>query len=254
MGLNESDNSKRKIYLNIVGGEIARRFTEHQFEGDKQITTTRDIKDDDGNVTKTIIERTYKSISGVITNADIDKSGGYGAMLVFTIMSDGEEYTLSVTLDSGYGRAILKKLPNVNADKEIEFTPFNFDSQDQMNKNGDPKKIVGVNLFQKDCGWEKDKVPYKWTAESPGNLPKWKQSETTGKWDNTEELEFLGQHFKQWAKGVGGVVPASQEAPDAGDPNDVLSQEIAHAESKEIPDLNESEVSDNQDDTNDLPF
>jgi len=206
MGLNDNKSSGgNKIYLNIVNGKITRRFKEHlPEENGKPVTFAREIKDKNtGQVIKTVIERYHDSIDGIISDAVIDTSGDFGAMLVFTINSD-EAYTLSVPLDSSYGRAIMKKIPNVDPNKEVEFAPFNFESKDEI-KNGKPKKIVGCNIFQKNCGWDKDKVPLKWDKNNPGNLPSWKYSETTGKWDNTEELEFLGAHFMRWAKNVGAI-------------------------------------------------
>ena len=200
MGLNNSQNSnKNTTFLNIVGGKITRRYKEHQEVGGKQVTFSREIKDKNtGEVIKTVIERSYDSISGLVQSADIDASGSYGAMLIFKII-DGEEYTLSVPLDSSYGIAIMKKSPNIDPSIEIQFSPFNFESKDEV-KNGKPKKIVGCNLFQNG-----EKIMNAWTQENPGSLPAWKQSKTTGKWDNTDFLEFLGGHFRKWASQIGDV-------------------------------------------------
>lgn len=263
MGLNNDNHENgNKIYLNIVGGKITRRVKEHlPEENGKQVTFSREIKDKDGNVIKTVIERRYKSIDGLVTNAIIDITGAYGAMLVFTIMSD-EEYTLSVPLDSSYGRAVMKRIPNIDPNKEMEFKPFNFNHETEM-KNGEPKKIVGCNLFQKDCDWKDDKVLPKWTKEEPGSLPQWKKSETTGKWDNTEELEFLGAHFLQWASKIGGintessVIDKVKEGFDAVEDPDALALEKQYAEEQaaktEAPAPVEPPVQ-NDGEFQDLPF
>lgn len=199
MGLNNNQrNHTPTIYLNIVGGKITRRYKEHQpEENGAPVTFSRDIKDKNtGQVVKTVIERYYDEIEGHIQEAKIDTEGSFGSTLVFKIVDD-EEYTLTIPLDSSYGIAIMKKIPNINPASPVTFAPFNFESKDQMDNSGNPKKIVGCNLFQNNT-----KIEPKWTSENPGSLPKWKKSETTGKWDNTEFLEFLGGHFKQWAKNV----------------------------------------------------
>lgn len=252
MGLNNNQsNNINKIYLNIVGGKITRRYKEHQpEENGKPVTFSREIKDKNtGEVIKTVIERSYDSISGLVQSAEIDASGSFGAMLVFKII-DGEEYTLSVPLDSSYGIAIMKKVPNLDSSAEITFSPFNFESKDQI-KNGEPKKIVGCNLFQNG-----EKIMPAWTQEKPGSLPQWKQSETTGKWDNTDFLEFLGGHFKQWASKIGGVptddnVNQLAEAMGAENPME-MEQEFAQrkaAESETPP-----PTSENNTPIDDLPF
>ena len=254
MGLNNSQSDKaNKTYLNIVGGKITRRFKTHlPEEKGKQITFNREIKDKEGNVVRTVIERYYDSLDGIITNAEIDKTGDYGAMLIFNIISD-EEYTLSIPLDSSYGRSILKRIPNIDPNKNIEFSPYNFESKDEV-KNGKPKKIVGCNVYQQDCGWDKDKVPMKWTLENPGSLPKWKQSEATGKWDNTEELEFLAKHFVQWATNVGGVEPELERLAEAIDAEpEIMEMEKEFALEQEKKAEAKQQPQD-ENDVADLPF
>lgn len=256
MGLNDKPKNAKKIYLNIVAGKITRRLKEHLPDVDgKQISFNRDIKDDDGNVKKTVIERYHDTLDGLITNAEIDKTGDFGAMLVFTVQSD-EEYTLSVPLDSSYGRGIMKRIPNIDPNKELEFAPYSFESKDEM-KNGKPKKYVGCNIFQKDCGWEKDKVPMKWTIEEPGSLPKWEQSEATGKWNNTKELEFLAKHFVQWAKKVGAIETPVEKLADAIDAEpEIMEMEKKFAEEQAAKKEGVADPipEENTGDVDDLPF
>lgn len=63
-----------------------------------------------------------------------------------------------------------------------------------MKDKVDPaKKIVGMFLYQKDCGWEKNKVPFYYTKEEPNGWPEMVQIKRKGKveWDDTEQLEFI---------------------------------------------------------------
>ena len=142
MGLNDPKHSN-KIYLNIVGGRIAQRFKDHQFDGDKQLTEEREIINKQTNeIDKVVKERYYQSIDGLITNAELDKTGDYGARLVFTILDDGVEYTLQITADSSYGRAVMLRIPNVDPNKPVTFNPYNFENKD----NG--KMQTGVTIYQ----------------------------------------------------------------------------------------------------------
>lgn len=248
MGLNNNQsNNSNKTYLNIVGGKITRRYKEHlPEENGKPVTFSREIKDkNSGQVIKTVIERYYDSIDGIVINAEIDTTGNFGAMLVFTLL-DGEEFLLSIPLDSSYGVAIMKKLPNVDPNKVVTFSPFSFESKDEM-KNGEPKKIVGCNLFQENSGWNKDKVPPKWTQENQGSLPQWVKSETTGKWDNTAQLDFLGGHFRQWAKGIGGV-------PTNDSVEDPMEMERRFAEEQAAKSQAKTETPSGDGPVEDLPF
>lgn len=249
MGLNNNQsNNANNIYLTIVGGKITRKFKEHLPEQNgKPVTFERGLKDKNGEVYKTVIEQYYDSISGYVTKAVIDTAGDYGATLKFTLQDD-EEYILSISLDSSYGIAIMKKIPNINPNKEIEFSPFSFDSPDEL-KNGKPKKIVGCNVYQKDCGWNKDKVPYKWDKENPGSLPQWVKSETTGKWDNTAQLDFLGSHFRKWAEGVGAVVVHDSEQ----DPME-MERQFAEEQAAKSAAKQDQGMSNTEDDPDKLPF
>jgi len=256
MGLNNNQsNNSNKIYLNIVGGKITRRYKEHQpEENGKPVTFEREIKDKKtGEVIKTVIERSYDSIDGTLQSASIDSSGSFGAMLVFNMIDNGEEFTLSLPLDSSYGRAILLRVPNIDPNKAIEFSPFNFESDTEM-KDGKPKKIVGCNIFQKDCGWDKDKIPAKWTKDNPGSLPQWVRSETTGKWDSTAQLEFLGKHFLQWASKIGGI-PTDDSVSQLAEAMDANPVEMEQQFAQEQADRADTPppVSEN-DKPDDLPF
>lgn len=229
MGLNSS-NSESKIYLNIVGGKISRRFKEHQTENGKQVTIEREIKDKEtGAVIKTVIERHYDSIDAYITGASIDKEGKFGIMLVFELTEGDENFTLQFPLDSNYGRSILYRVPKLDPTRKVVFKPYNFESKEEMNNNGKPKKIVGVNLFYLE-GQVEEKIMPVWTKENPGKLPAWEQKEgKLGKveWDNTKQINFLAKHFEAWAAKIKPFEPTGLKAEVDMDGD--LSQEVEFA-------------------------
>jgi hypothetical protein len=256
MGLNDPKSSN-KLYLNIVGGRIAQRFKEHQFDGDKQLTEEREIiNKQTKEVEKVVKERYYESIDGLITNAELDKTGDFGARLVFTILDEGIEYTLQISADSSYGRAVMLRIPNVDPSKPATFNPYNFENKENN------KMQTGVTIYQKGCDWEKDKVPYRWTKDNPGSLPSWEEVDKMGKkeWDSTKQLNFLAAHFEQWAKSVGAIVTSTptdfteqpQEDPDVlAMEKEFAEDQAKKAEEKTQPSQN---VDPNVGEVDDLPF
>lgn len=194
MGLNETNNFQ-KIFLNIVGGKITRRFNEHQFLDEKQITIEREIFDDKNELVETKIEKYYDSISGIITKAK-SHIGQYGTTLSFTIISDEIEYVFQVKFNTSYGRSILMRLPNIDTDETVEFLPYNFESKTDF-KNGKAKKIVGVSVKQ----FNKKINPF-WTKDNPKDLPNWEKTTVAGqdKWNTDKQDEYLHDFFISWSE------------------------------------------------------
>ncbi|MDC1302265.1 hypothetical protein N8Z08_02075 [bacterium] len=266
MGVNKNKHTGG-IYYNIVNGEVARRFREHQFDSQKnQTTVDREITDDKGNVTKIVIEEQYESIDGIIVAAEINNEGNFGSVIRFTLADTdtGEQSIFSMPLDSSYGRSVLLRIPNIDPTKKVTFRPYSFESKDQVDKNNNPKKIVGVTVYQKDCGWDKSNVPAKWTKDNPGSLPQWEKKIVAGKekWNSDDQLNFLAQHFMQWANKIDGIVPEVKEAPKPqGVQMDAtpLEMEREFAErNAAVADLAESINADiqpeNENEVDDLPF
>lgn len=247
MGLNKSQNQEGKIFLNIVNGKITRRYKNHQKDGNgKQVTVEREIVNKKTKkVDKVVIEQYWDDIDGTLVSATIDTTGDYGANLVFEMNDDGENFLLQIPLDSSYGDTILKRIPNIATALRVKFVPYNFESKTELGNDGNPKKIIGCNVFQ-----EGVKIKPKWTKEEPGNLPKWIKSETTGKWNNTDYLEFLGKYFLQWAAKINNII-TPKSATEKLMEEDSLSMETEFAKRKaDGVDLNSSGLEEDSD----LPF
>ena len=194
----EEITSGNKTYLNIIGGRVAQRVKEHIIGNDgKRKTEERKITDDEGNVLRTVIERYYRGIGGVVQSVRVDTSGDYGATIVIDIMAKENLYVFTVQLDSSYGKSIMFKVPNIDFSKEVIFRPYNFESKDEVGKNGKPKKIVGISIVQKDDNGKEQKIEGFWTKEDPKDLPPLEKHEGVSgvKWNGDKRLDFLASQL-----------------------------------------------------------
>ncbi len=100
MGLKTAENENR-TYLNIIGGKLAVRLKSHIEENGKVVTEEREIRDKaTGEVLKTVIERYYQSLEGLITEAYIDPTGDYGSRIVIKMLDEGEEFIIQLPVES----------------------------------------------------------------------------------------------------------------------------------------------------------
>jgi len=81
-------------------------------------------------------ELVYTNLRGHINDISF-RDGDYGTQLMILI----DDITLAVSMNSKYADDILKKLPNVDFSKDVNFVPFAFDDD-----NGKEKK--GVTIYQ----------------------------------------------------------------------------------------------------------
>lgn len=203
MGLNERNDSN-KTYLSIIGGQLARRFEEHQEINGKVVTVEREIKDDDGNLIKTKIERYYESIDGIISSAVVNSEGDFGSRLVLDMVDGGEIFVVQISLESNYGRSFMLKCPNIDYTKPVTIRPYSFEDKDSG------KKQAGITVYQ--AGeWENDKVPSKWTKDEPGDMPPWEFTEIGGKkkWNSDKQTQFLVAEFLLWGNAI---IPVEEDA------------------------------------------
>lgn len=98
----------------------------------------RNYEDKEGNK-KTKHELIFDSVSGMITKISFE-DGDYGKNLNIELDGDG---VISLNTSSSFGEDVMKKLPNIDLNKEVEFKPFSF-------KDDKDKLIKGVTLIQDD--------------------------------------------------------------------------------------------------------
>jgi len=232
-------------YLSIIGGKVTQRVKEHQFNGDNQLTVERKIEDDNGNYVKTVIERHYGGIAGKLQKIEM-KDGNYGTTMEVRLSTENALYNLSIKLDSSYARSLMFRLNNIDPNLEVTLKPYNFTDNEQKNSKGEPKKIIGISVFQKDRGFEGDKVPMFWTKDEPGDLPPWEKKMVAGKakWNNDEQLDFLYKFTEKWSKDNLETLTFEQPKMDASQ----MPLEQSHAKKMVEANL----PSDDEDD--DLPF
>lgn len=194
MGLKTAENENR-TYLNIIGGKLAVRLKSHIEENGKVVTEEREIRDKaTGEVLKTVIERYYQSLEGLITEAYIDPTGDYGSRIVIKMLDEGEEFIIQLPVESNYGRSFMLRVPNIDTSMPTTIRPYSFEDD-----NG--KIQSGVTVYQSDRGFENDKVPAKWTKDNPGELPPWEGVDVGGKmkWNSDKQTNFLIGELNKWA-------------------------------------------------------
>lgn len=130
------EKRENKTYASIIGGRIAIKAQDGA-EG----AVSREVEDKKTGVKSTKWEYIYDNLRGYITSIKF-VDGDYGQQIQIEI--DG--YVLSVNTDSSYGQDIMKKLPNVKLDQEVNFVPWN------MEKDGKTKKGVVVYQGRTDDG------------------------------------------------------------------------------------------------------
>lgn len=83
-------------------------------------------------------ELVAQAITGKITNITVYE-GDFGKQLQVSL---GADVTLSLGSSQNFAQDIMKKLPNIDLEKEVKFAPYSFIDE----KSGKPKK--GVTLYQ----------------------------------------------------------------------------------------------------------
>jgi len=84
----------------------------------------------------------YKEVGGTITNVHFFE-GDYGKNLIITLDAGMDEpVELSLGVATRYGEDVLKKLPNIDFNKQVILTPYGFESEG--------KTLQGVSIVQDD--------------------------------------------------------------------------------------------------------
>jgi hypothetical protein len=123
MGLEKSD---KKTYLRVGRGRICQTVSQHT-----PGAIAVDIKDDDGNVTKTRYELQFSSISGIVKNVRIQPSNKpeFPDSLVVEIEDGIDLYYLQISVDSALSNKLINKFcnPAINWNDPIRISPYYFE-------------------------------------------------------------------------------------------------------------------------------
>lgn len=177
MGLNKDEG--RKIYLNISDGKIVRQH-QNPVEG---VTVTRENKNG-----KNVHEEFFRSLTGHLKNIR-SKETPFGMVWEITLEDDGEEFVLSWNYSSRYTNHFFRALPNVVVNEPLTINPWAM-----KDKNDSSKTAIGLTLYQ-----NKEKIPFAYDKENPGDMPELKQKKVKGKavWDDSDQLEFFENMVKE---------------------------------------------------------
>lgn len=206
-----SDNGETGvIYLRIADGKIV-ETVEAGTEGAIKRTTKPSDEHPNG---REVWERRDGYVDGVITSmfhTDREYKGDKITELNIRLRDKDEHYSLKVNKGNRYWVGILSRLPNVNLQKSVRFSPYDFEGKDD---SGGTRRIIGINLFQ---GGEK--IDPAWSKTYPGELPQGKQVRVNGKevWDFEERDNYLLKVFAELADqlrtGDMAMTGAHDEAP-----------------------------------------
>jgi hypothetical protein len=161
----------------------------------------------------------HDAIEGYITNIDFKEDEIQGEKyeaLTLTIQDGQEAYQLKMRFDSGYGRSLAYKLPNVDLTQKVKLQP---------NKNTVNDKTQ-TSFFVEQNGQQ---IKQKWTKDNPGNLPPLVKTKFKGKdvYDNTDQMLFL--------KNVLLTLETTHPAIVPNNPNNPVNVVDNHEEESDLP-------------------
>ena len=127
MGLGKSDYKK---FANILADGTLRVQTEES--NPDAVKREYELRDK----TKIVkFELVYNFLSGIITNIQIF-DGQYGKNLQITIDGIVLSMNMASNMASYFAEDIMKKMPNVDLNKEVKFTPYSFEDNNKKLRRG----------------------------------------------------------------------------------------------------------------------
>lgn len=143
-------NADKKDFVSILSSDATLRMVVP--EGTKD-SVVREYETSDGKTGKKT-ELVWNKISGKISDIAF-YDGDFGKLIQLDITDSAGTLTLSVNTATNYGEDIMKKLPAVDMEKEVEFAPYTFENDKGKTVRGvtitqDGKKIK--NFFRDETG------------------------------------------------------------------------------------------------------
>lgn len=160
-----------------------------------------------GDVTTKFIKR-YKAIEGFVRKIEYREnefdSVKYQSWKIHIVNDEGKLGILDLSLNSNPGSRFMKLAENIDFTKPVEFSAWHDTKDDKT------AFIVRQN---------EQSIPQKYTRENPGDCPEPTQRGRQGKWDYTEQEDFLYERM------VNVVIPAVDAAEAARSMGDDHSQD-----------------------------
>lgn len=116
-------------FLTVVGGSIRKTVPEGT---DGAIQRTYETSDGKKGVKYELI---YSAISGKIKSIGFH-DGDYGKQITIKIADSQDVYSLSIGVSQPYAEDLMKKLPSLDLEKEVELTPYDFEDEKGKRRRG----------------------------------------------------------------------------------------------------------------------
>lgn len=129
-----------KFHINVPEGTKGAVTREYKVRG----------KDGAEDTTGSKLEKVYESVSGKITSVELYE-GDYGKNIILNMEDEDGAFAASFGCSSNFGEDVLKKILNVDMEKDVDLVPFSF-----LGKNG--KNVRGVNIYQGGAREDENKV------------------------------------------------------------------------------------------------
>ena len=189
MARGNNDQQVGVIYLRIADGKIV-ETVEANSPGAVKRTTKPSDEHPNG---REVWERRDGYVDGVITSmfhTEREYKGEKVVELNIRLRDVDEHYSLKVNKGNRYWVGIMSRLPNVNSQKSVRFSPYDFEGKDEA--TGGKRQVIGINLFQGE-----KKIDPAWSKTNPGELPQGKKVRVNGKdiWDFEERDAYLMKVF-----------------------------------------------------------
>lgn len=199
MGLT-SNNTTKKIYLQIVGGKFAQRVE----KGTQGAVERKNKKE------ATVYELLHDRVSGKIKEIKVEKNE-FGKQILIIMEEVGEVYVITLPVESKYSDSFCSKVGSADLSSTIELVPYSFQPADSKTKR------TGLNLYQNGV-----KLDYFFTKENPKNKP---VPHGGGLLSEEDYKIFKLQERKFFCEYISGMdkIPAKKE--------DVVSSQISSGDS-----------------------
>ena len=133
MGLNSRDGSG-VVHLSVINGSLMQKSEESN-----PLAVAREYEDANGNK-QVKHELVYDGVSGRVVGMSF-KEGKFGEQFTLVIQDGDEKFEIHMPTSGKYFADFGKKIPNVNLNEDIEFTPYSL-----VNDAG--KTLQGVTIRQ----------------------------------------------------------------------------------------------------------
>lgn len=133
-----SFKQKNVVYLTVFNGKLAQKVDEDTL-GAIQRTNKK------GNE---VFELYHDYVCGHLVSCAIRKNEAINAKEVTIVVDNGGQfYQLAFNVNSNYGTNFASKANQLAYGHLYTFVPYSFEDKTKRKKNGDPKIIVGINIY-----------------------------------------------------------------------------------------------------------